>query len=345
VDEEAWGEAFAEDLAFFADRAGGRALASVYFGGGTPSLMPASVISRVMEEAAQRFGIEPGAEITIEANPDDRSRFEELHALGFNRLSLGVQSFSDESLSFLGRNHSASQAQAAVDQAVHAFSAVSADMIYALPGKTPGAWQQELKEMISLGPQHLSLYQLTIEPGTPFGLAAKRGRLVPSADEVQAELYELTAAVTTAAGLPPYEVSNHARPGYEAVHNSLYWASADWLAIGPGAHGRLTYGGQRVATEGAARPKDYPAVPMADRISETILSEEEQLLETISSGLRPVRGLARNRLGEAKKAVIQAAHPLIEDGYLQLSDQYISASPRGRLVLDYLTARLTDAAF
>ncbi|MCQ8186369.1 radical SAM family heme chaperone HemW [Parvularcula maris] len=343
VDEKAWADALAEDLKALSEYTRKRPLRSIYFGGGTPSLVPANVAERVFRAADDLFGIESGAELTVEANPDDAARFKELSELGFNRLSLGVQSVSDASLTFLGRNHDAREARDALIKATGMFPSVSADMIYALPGQTPRAWEAELREVLSYGMDHLSLYQLTIEPGTPFGLAAERGRLVPSPNDLQADLYELTGEITQAAGFPAYEVSNHARPGSEAVHNSLYWQGAEWLAIGPGAHGRLGQGAERLATEGAAKPKSYAALPLNERLSFTPLTEEEVLVETLAGGLRPVAGLCLHRLGDWQSSVLRAAEPFIASGHLEHREGRLAATPSGRLLLDYLTTELTSA--
>jgi oxygen-independent coproporphyrinogen-3 oxidase len=343
VDEEVWASAFEEDLQLLAQKTSPRPLRSIYFGGGTPSLMPPQVAERVFSAAARWFGIEPGAELTVEANPDDRLRFEGLRALGFNRLSLGVQSIRDDSLRFLGRVHGAEEAKTALARAADLFPSVSADLIYALPDQTATSWCTELEEVLSYSMGHLSLYQLTIEPGTAFGKAEARGALRPMPSDLQAELYELTGEVTAAAGLPAYEVSNHARPGAEAVHNSLYWQGAEWLAIGPGAHGRLGQGGARLASEGRAAPKTYPLLPLEERLTFTPLAEAENLMEVLSAGLRPALGLEIKRLGGHARGVLEAAAPFIESGHLRYEDGRLFAAPEGRLLLDYLTAELALA--
>jgi oxygen-independent coproporphyrinogen-3 oxidase len=343
LDEDAWSEALLQDLAAQADLIERRPLRSIYFGGGTPSLMPLAVAERVLEAARSAFGLHDDAELTVEANPDDLGRFSDLRKIGFNRLSLGVQSVRDDHLSFLKRNHDAGLARRALEKAQAVFPSVSADLIYALPDQNARDWEKELAEVMAFGVQHLSLYQLTIEPGTPFGLAAERGRLVPSPTDTQADLYALTSQLTKEAGLPAYEVSNHASPGQEAVHNGLYWRGADWLAIGPGAHGRVSLPEGRLAIEAAARPKDYPSVPPGQRVSHTRLSREEELLETLAAGLRPLAGLRLERLGKAAPAVMAAAEPMIASGHLRLDGERLQSTEEGRLLLDYLTSRLAEA--
>lgn len=343
VDAEAWRDVFLDDLRHFASLTEKRPLRSIYFGGGTPSLMPLEVAEAVLAAADDLFGLAPGCETTIEANPDDLARFSGLAALGFRRLSLGVQSFNDRELRFLGRNHSAGEAERALDAALTAFERVSFDLIYALPDQDPGAWERSLSSAIGRGAGHLSLYQLTIEEGTAFGRAAARGTLVPMPDERAAAFYELTQGVTEAGGMPAYEVSNHARPGEEAVHNGLYWQDADWIGIGPGAHGRLGPGDARLATEGAAQPTRYPLIERSQRLTVERLSRYQHNLEVLASGLRPVAGLALDRLGEDAAAVAARASDLQAEGLVAVDGQMLRATGRGRLVLDQLAVFLSDA--
>ena len=343
MDETAWGDALVDDLERMSALTEPRPLASIYFGGGTPSLIPPRVAERVVEAAERLFGIAEGAEWTVEANPDDRARFEGLKQIGFRRLSLGVQSFSDAELTFLGRNHNAADAQAAVTEALALFDQVSLDFIYALPDQSLSDWELALRHAVSIGASHLSLYQLTIEEGTAFGKAAERGRLIPMPDDRAADFYELTQDITAAAGLPGYEVSNHAAPGSEAVHNSLYWQDAEWLGIGPGAHGRLEKDGVRRASLGVRAPVRYPELDFDDRMELEELGVQAKALETLSSGLRPVRGLDLRRLGAHSAAIADQAEPLIGEGLMVLGDGRLAATQRGRLVLDQLTSFLADA--
>ena len=344
VDEGAWGDAFAADLRHLADRFGPRPLVSAYLGGGTPSLMGPALIGRILREAEAIFGLAPGAEITLEANPNDvdDGTVAGWLAAGVNRLSLGVQSLRDEDLAFLGRDHGADAARRAVGATLRAFPRSSFDLISALPGQMEAAWAERLAEALALGPAHLSIYQLTVEPGTAFGRQVARGDWLPADEDRAADLYELTAAMTAEAGLPAYEVSSHARPGFEAVHNGLYWEGADWLAIGPGGHGRLTRGGERVATEGARAIGQYLSLAPEARSSETVLTAGEALTERLAGGLRLARGLPIAELGEAGSRVAARAGPLVEDGFLMLEGGVLASTGRGRLVLDALTAELAS---
>ncbi|WP_031551311.1 radical SAM family heme chaperone HemW [Parvularcula oceani] len=345
VGEAAWAAAFLADLAYLRDRHGPRPLVSLYVGGGTPSLMPHSVLGALIEAADETFGLLPGAEVTLEANPNDvaPAAIAAWQAAGVTRLSLGVQSFQNEALAFLGRDHDAEQARRAIDLMLGGFERSTFDLIYARPGQGLAEWEAELKTALSTGILHLSLYQLTVEPGTAFGRAVERGRWQPAPEGLSADSYALTDAVTRAAGLPLYEVSSHAAPGHEAVHNALYWADADWLAIGPGAHGRLTTEGRRIATEGQRSPARYLAAAPEERLAEEPLSREDWLTERIAGGLRPAAGLPLAELGDAAPLVRQAAAPLLRDGFLVLEEGRLAATAEGRLVLDALTLELSAA--
>ena len=215
-------------------------LESIFFGGGTPSLMPPSLVAALIAEAERLWGFEPGTEITLEANPSsvEASNFAALAAAGVNRVSLGVQSFDDAALHFLGRLHGAEEARRAIATAQDNFGRVSFDLIYARPGQTADLWQAELDDALAFGTGHLSLYQLTIEPSTRFASDVRRGVFDPLADDPAADLFTLTREITAAKGLPAYEISNHARPGEESRHNLAYWHYDDYCGVGPGAHGR-----------------------------------------------------------------------------------------------------------
>ncbi len=240
IDQDAWREALLADLAHEARLLRGRTLTSIFFGGGTPSLMDPPTVAAVIDAARQYWRTAEDIEITLEANPNsvEAGRFADLAAAGVNRLSLGVQSFDDEKLAFLGRAHSASEALAALEVAQHCFARVSFDLIYALPGDDELSWRTTLAQALALGTGHLSLYQLTIEPGTRFAALHASGKLAPLDPDAAAALYELTGEMTQAAGLPSYEISNHARSGEESRHNLTYWRYGDYAGIGPGAHGR-----------------------------------------------------------------------------------------------------------
>ena len=357
-DADAWGAALTDDLRYLRDRFGSRRLVSLYLGGGTPSLMPDAVLGALIRAADDLFGLADGAEVTLEANPGDVApeRLAAWRAAGVNRLSLGVQSFDDGQLAFLGRDHDGRTARRAVDLTLAAFERSTFDLIYALPdvrgpdakgpdARGPGegvdAWSARLTEALGTGVRHLSLYQLTVEPGTAFWRAVERRRWSPPAEGLAADLYEATDAVTRAAGLPAYEVSSHAAPGHEAVHNALYWRGADWLAAGPGAHGRVTTAAGRVATAGTARIGDYRALTPAERIAEEALTPEEALTERVAGGLRRSCGLDLAALPEPARARLATnAVPLAADGLLTLGGDRLAATGEGRLVLDALTAAL-----
>lgn len=343
VDEVAWARAFTDDIRRMADIFERRPLRSVYFGGGTPSLIPASVAEAVLSEASRMFGFEEGAEFTVEANPDDAERFSTLRSLGFERLSLGVQSLDDRELQFLGRNHDADVAYHAIEAALGQFNRVSLDFIYALPDQSSADWRARLEEICALGATHLSLYQLTVEPETAFGRAASRGTLIPMPDDHAADLYELTQEVTEEAGLPAYEISNHARSGDEARHNALYWDDADWIGIGPGAAGRGGGSSDRFATDAAKRPVDYPALASQQRITVSPLTEHEHVLEVLGGGLRPIVGLDVKRIGSARDAVTKEALVLADQGLVTIGHDRIIVTKQGRLLTDYIASRLASS--
>ena len=292
VDEGLWERALLADLRREAELAGGKALESVFFGGGTPSLMPPRLVASLIDAAAGLFGLAGDAEITLEANPSsvEASRFAALAQAGINRVSLGLQAFDDKALQFLGRLHNAAEGRAALDIAQRHFGRVSFDAIYALPGQTLAAWKGELEQALSLGTGHLSLYQLTIEPGTRFATMVRDGDFVPLGDEAAADMFDLTREFTAAAGLPAYEVSNHARPGEESRHNLAYWRYQDYIGIGPGAHGRR--GG--IATVRHRKPENWLAAveQQGDGIGEERkLTRAAQATEALLMGLRLAEGV------------------------------------------------------
>ena len=260
VDPDLWQTAFLAEIDRAAAETPGRVLSTVFFGGGTPSLMPASLVAAILDRIRDRWTCANDPEVTLEANPTsaEAERFRGYRAAGVNRLSLGVQALNDADLKALGRLHSAGEALAAVDMARGCFDRVSFDLIYGRQGQSVADWQRELGQALAFGPEHLSLYQLTIEPGTAFGDRFARGRLPGLPDEdLSADLWEVTQEMTTSAELPGYEVSNHAAPGAEARHNLVYWLSGDWVGLGPGAHGRVTLDGKRWATEAHRGPGDW----------------------------------------------------------------------------------------
>lgn len=317
-------------------------LDSVFLGGGTPSLLNGDQMARIVEAAKDAFGLRPGAEITLEANPNDIliGRPDAWRKAGVNRLSIGIQSLEDEALEFLGRDHDAAGAIEAVKSIQPMFENHSIDLIYARPGQSETDWSEELKRALDLGAPHLSLYELTIETRTAFGKRAARGELVPMLDDEQADLYERTQDICEAAGLMAYEVSNHARaPELESRHNHIYWASGDWIGVGPGAHGRLTIDGVRHANEAARRPADYIS---QKQTTVSTLSTSESAREYLAMALRPLAGmnLARFESLFGNAPAPETIEDLIENGYATLDDNTLKLTIQGRLIADYVASLL-----
>lgn len=323
------------------DYAAHPAIGTVYFGGGTPSLLSGAEIGAILDAARSSFGVSENAEITLEANPNDilRSDLEAWRSAGVTRLSIGVQSLQDDALAFLGRDHDAASAQQAVEAALNVFPSVSIDLIYARPGQSGAAWRAELEAALRLGAPHVSLYELTIEERTAFGRRAARGELVPMGDDQQADLYELTDEIMTGAGLPAYEVSNYAAsPNHQSRHNLIYWRGGDWIGAGPGAHGRLSKGDGRYATEAARRPDDY-----AGNVTQTVaLTALETAQELLVMGLRPAEGISIRRIEtSAGRALGQTELDRFSDeGLIVLSGGRIALTPRGRLLADGIASAL-----
>ena len=350
VDERRWLAAFEAEIARAAARTGPRTLGSVFLGGGTPSLMSPALVRGVLAAARAAWPFAEGCEVTLEANPTsvEAARFRGYREAGVNRVSLGVQALDDADLWRLGRRHDVAGALAAVATARATFERVSFDLIYARQHQTAAAWRNELSRALAMEPDHLSLYQLTIEDGTAFGARHAAGRLpgLPD-DDAGADLFELTQALTEAAGLPAYEVSNHARPGAESRHNLVYWRGGDWAGIGPGAHGRLTLGGRRWATAAEPAPSAWLALAEAgsDEPSRTELSPAERGAELVMMGLRLREGVSLSRL----RAVSGAAPPaaaigeLSALGLVSVRGDRLRATRRGRPVLNgVLRALLAD---
>ena len=327
---------------------GPRRLASIFFGGGTPSLMPPEAVAAVIARAKALFPPAGDIEITLEANPTDAEagRYAALAEARINRLSMGVQSFDDAALTFLGRDHSAAEARRAVQTAGRAFPRLSIDLIYARPGQSVADWTAELATALDLGFEHVSPYQLTIEPTTAFGRAFARGALTPPDEDLAAALYEATQDVLETAGFEAYEVSNHARDeAARSSHNLHVWRGGDYLGLGPGAHGRLTLDGRRTATVAHRRIADYVAgvaagTPWAERetLDASGAAEERVLL-----GLRTVEGVPLTTLQALGLSDISGPlADLIADGFLKMGAGRVAATPTGRPVLDaVLRALLT----
>jgi len=344
-EQAALAAAIVADLAEQAAITGPRRLVSVFLGGGTPSLMDPAWAAEIVAAARRLWTPAGDLEVTLEANPTDAeaARFEGFAAAGVNRLSLGLQSLEDQALAFLGRNHDAATAIRAAEAATRAFPRLSVDLIYARPGQTPDAWAEELRRAVGLGAEHLSPYQLTIEAGTAFDRAVKRGSLVLPDADTGAALFDMTQAVLQAEGFEAYEVSNHARgPAARSRHNLVYWLGQDYVGAGPGAHGRLTLDGLRHATHAAARPADYIA-----RVAETglgfatreTLNPREAAEERLLSGLRITEGVALAEVAALDIAPDRIAG-LVHLGLLADDPQRLRATAAGRLVLDRLTTEL-----
>lgn len=341
ADAGVWTRALTAELQHWSALTQGRRVTSLYFGGGTPSLAPLPVIEGVVAAAVRLWGFSDDPEITLEANPADAARFPDFRAAGVTRLSLGVQSFEDAALKFLGRDHDGRTGRAAVDAALQTFPRVNADFIYARPGQTVGQWTEELAAALATGLQHLSLYQLTVEPGTAFDRQVMKGRWAPADDGDCADLFDAAQAITAAAGLPAYEISNHAREGHRSRHNETYWRGEDYLGIGPGAHGRVTVAGERRATETARTPADYLARALRDGHALTVnaaLTEDERRIEKFAMGLRTIDGV------EAVAGDLAALGPAIAaleaEGFLTRAGARITATADGRRLLNAVLGRL-----
>jgi oxygen-independent coproporphyrinogen-3 oxidase len=347
IDQAAWREALLRELDEGAERTRGRIVTSVFFGGGTPSLMDPATTAALIERIGQRWTIAPDIEITLEANPGtvDAERFKEIRAAGVNRLSMGLQALDDTQLKFLGRVHDSAQAIKAVELARSIFPRISFDLIYARPGQSLDSWRAELNRAIAMAADHLSLYQLTIEPGTAFHPMAARGDFVMPDDDHAAALFDMTQEITEAAGLPAYEISNHARPGAECRHNLLYWQGDDFLGIGPGAHGRLTDDQGRTTTHRRHRAPEIWRGRVLERGEGTadggILSDEDRVTELVMMGLRLSEGLSLKKfpglMGQLDK---DGLAEMIDEGFLERDDAFLRATSKGRLLLNSVIGKI-----
>jgi oxygen-independent coproporphyrinogen-3 oxidase len=362
VDQARWRRALLAELEHAAAHetvppaAAPRRLTSLFFGGGTPSLMDPETVAALIARARRLWPCAADLEVTLEANPTsvEAGRFAELAASGVTRVSLGVQALDDAALAFLGRRHSAAEARAALAVARRHFARWSFDLIYARPGQTAAAWRAELDAALGEGATHLSLYQLTIEPDTAFHGAWRRGELVPAPEETAAALYDLTQERLAAAGLPAYEISNHARPGQECRHNLTYWRYGDYLGIGPGAHGRLTLadgsdGTVKLALRRHRAPEAWlDAVERAGHATRARerLSPAARLAELVMMGLRLDEGVSRaafrRETGAMPEEVLDMGRlrPFLAGGLLRLDEAGLRASEAGRQRLDGLLARI-----
>jgi oxygen-independent coproporphyrinogen-3 oxidase len=342
VDQERWRRALVAEVGRVAGEVPGRTVTSVFFGGGTPSLMPPETVAAVLDAIDRGWGLPAEAEVTLEANPTsvEAGRFRGYAAAGVNRVSLGVQALRDDDLRRLGRLHSAEEALAALEVARANFARVSFDLIYARPGQSLADWEAELRQALDLAADHLSLYQLTIEQGTRFWDLRARGGLADLPEPgLAADLYGLTQSRCEEAGLAAYEVSNHALPGAESRHNLVYWRYGDYAGIGPGAHGRLTAGGRRWAIETRRRPEDWLAAVGGEGSGESgreALAAEEQAVEMVMMGLRLSEGIAIERFETlaGRPLAARVIAELTGMGLLSAVDGRLWATPAGRRVLD-----------
>jgi len=347
IDQARWRAAYAAEIGRCAAGLPGRVVNTVFLGGGTPSLMEPETVAAVLEAVRAAWPVANDLEVTLEANPSsvEAGRFAAYRAAGVNRISIGVQALRDADLRRLGRLHDVAQARAAVALAQGLFERVSFDLIYARQDQTLADWAAELREALAMGVDHLSLYQLTVEEGTPFAARAQAGGLrgLPD-DDLSAEMYAVTQELCEAAGLPAYEVSNHARPGAESRHNLIYWRSGDWLGVGPGAHGRLSLEGRRWATEAVRAPGDWLAQVergAGDEGEPALLSGREAAEEALMMGLRLVDGVESGRIAALGLTMNQSViNDLCDAGMLEQRPGMLRATAQGRLVLNAILRQL-----
>ena len=340
VDQQAWRDALLADLAHEAGLLPGRRLGSVFFGGGTPSLMPPATVAAILDAAQRHWAPTDDIEITLEANPSsvEAARFADLAAAGVNRVSLGLQALDDDVLRFLGRAHDVAEGLGALDTAQRHFGRVSFDLIYARPGQSLAGWEAELARALSFGTEHLSLYQLTVEPGTRFATEEAKGRLTLPDGDAAADVFETTRAMTAAAGLPAYETSNHARPGAESRHNLTYWRYRDYAGVGPGAHGRR--GG--LATQRRRKPENWLAAVARNGHgieAETALTPHERATEALLMGLRLAEGVDLTHVA----ALAGGRAPIDWAAVARLAQQGMIVRAGDRLIVTEAGALLLDA--
>ena len=351
IDGDGWRRALLAELTHTAARLGPRRVDSIFFGGGTPSLMQPADTAAVIDGIAAAWTLAPDCEITLEANPTsvEAERFLDLAAAGVNRVSIGLQALDDRALARLGRQHSVAESLKALAAAEAHFKRWSFDLIYARPGQSPAEWERELDRALGMAGGHLSLYQLTIEDGTAFAQAARRGQLTLPDEDASASMYEMTQARCEDAGLPAYEVSNHAAPGQESRHNLTYWRYGEYAGLGPGAHGRPVIDGERRATASIRRPEAWlQAVAEQGHggESETTLDRDERAEELLMMGLRLAEGIALPAFQDETGSPLEtwlapaALAPLLDGGLLELTPSHLRATARGRPVLNAVLAAL-----
>ena len=341
IDSDAWRAALLSDLAHEAALNGGRRLSSIFFGGGTPSLMPPDIVGALIDAATRHWRPTSDIEITLEANPSsvEAARFADLAAAGVNRVSLGLQSMENEALHFLGRAHDVREGLAALEVAQSTFGRVNFDLIYARPDQSLADWESELARGLSFGTDHLSLYQLTIEPGTRFATLVAQGKLNPADPDHAADLYEQTQAMTAAAGIPAYEISNHARPGQESRHNLTYWRYGDYVGVGPGAHGRR----DGLATLRHRKPENWMSAVTRNGHGlqgEEPLDGRDRAREALLMGLRLAEGVDLDRIARLSGLPVDmlvdrhAIARIAGHGMIRQDGQRLRIDPAGMLLLD-----------
>ena len=353
IDQYTFHDGYLKALRAWAELVPNRRLVSIFFGGGTPSLMEPATAGAVIAEARRLWRANTDLEVTLEANPNsaEAARFKAFADAGVNRISIGVQALDDAALKFLGRAHDSREALAAIDAAQKAVPRVSLDLIYARPDQTIAAWQAELERAVALGTTHISAYQLTIEKGTPFFALAAKGALVTPDEDIQAAMYEVTQDVLERAGMPAYEISNHARPGAESRHNLVYWRYGDYLGVGPGAHGRLSHNDSTgVATAAHRKPEAWLDATHGNDVfalaETTSLTRDERIHEMTMMGLRLTTGIARNDFERIAGQTIEATFDkaaldrLINGGFLIVDNDGLRATESGRARLNAVLAAL-----
>ena len=349
VDARSFAKALGTELTWFAARTPGRTVTSIFFGGGTPSLMPPEAVGHVLETIASLWSVSPDVEITLEANPTsiEAENFRGYRAAGVNRVSVGVQALNDEDLKALGRQHSSEEAIAAFRLAAKIFPRVSFDMIYARPNQTPEQWRAELTRALAEQQGHMSLYQLTIEPGTAYFDLYERGRLVTPTDDRAADLYDLTQELTEKAGLPTYEISNHARPGQESRHNLLYWRYGEYAGVGPGAHSRLADGENRRALIAERHPETWRELLRTQghgMVSDSVVPPVDQASEYLLMGMRIAEGIDMDRYAALAGREIDSSKlaGMKSMGLIKRNGQQLMATADGRKLLNAVIAELAS---
>jgi oxygen-independent coproporphyrinogen-3 oxidase len=351
IDEKRWEKALLKEMEGLGEKTQGRLLKTVFFGGGTPSLMRPGTVETILSSLSRYWQIDKGLEVTLEANPNsiEASKFKDFRSSGINRVSIGIQSLQDQSLRFLGRSHGRKEALEALKIAQTFFDRFSFDLIYARPDQSLVEWEKELREGLSYAGDHLSLYQLTIEPGTAFHKLYLRGELTLPEGDMAADFYEKTQEIMENKGLPSYEVSNHAAKGQECQHNLLYWRYEDYGALGPGAHGRLNLNGLRRSFKNIKAPELWLEAVEAKGQGvdeEVFLSQEEQFVEMMMMGLRLKEGIQKERIKHLMAKEIDELIPLSvletlqEEGFIDFSGAMIKATKKGLQCLNAVLAEL-----